>query len=469
MMASSVRNVMADHRSDLAEIRGEVENMRDGLNERLATAGKALSKLSVERTDLQKERTMLKASLADKARVETELRAQLSDLKKKSTAGAGAEERQQSGGASTSSTTAAAAAVEMLNEANAEVARLKGEIASAAEEAAARASAAAAMGSTSLSGDRAAQMSLKGKEAEVAAMREELESQARNHRAQMTELQESCHAKLREMRRVHDAQLAAAKAEQRAPPPPQPPSQLDVDAAAEMTRLRKEHAEEVGALNADVARLKRELEACGERERAGLENAMNLADKERRKLVDGADAERRRFGAERAGLKAELEDASRQLARAKEDAAAAAAEAAAAARSGASASVAGAGGAQLDMEALDLMESQVVKLSNILQERERELAVLQATVEGQCAERHQLIAALQSYHDAAAAHGTGGGGGEQHSQHSSPTSKQQQQQAAAANQSPKSQAAAALANTNLMSPRKIGRKTRPVSMSKAFK
>ena len=74
---------------------------------------------------------MLKASLADKARVETELRAQLSDLKKKSSAGA--EERQQSGGASTSSTAAAAAAVEMLNEANAEVARLKGEIASAAE------------------------------------------------------------------------------------------------------------------------------------------------------------------------------------------------------------------------------------------------------------------------------------------------------------------------------------------------
>ena len=130
-MASSVRNVIADHRSDLAEIRGEVESMRDGLTERLATAGKALSKLSVERADLQKERTMLKASLADKARVETELRAQLSDLKEKSSAGA--DERQQSGGASTSSTAAAAAAVEMLNEANAEVARLKGEIASAAE------------------------------------------------------------------------------------------------------------------------------------------------------------------------------------------------------------------------------------------------------------------------------------------------------------------------------------------------
>jgi hypothetical protein len=34
----------------------------------------------------------------------------------------------------------------------------------------------------------------------------------------------------------------------------------------------------------------------------------------------------------------------------------------------------------------------VVRLSNILQERERELAHLHTTVEGQCAERHQLIA-----------------------------------------------------------------------------
>ena len=49
---------------------------------------------------------------------------------------------------------------------------------------------------------------IKGKEAQVASMREELESQGMNHRTQMTELQESCHAKLREMRKIHDAQLA---------------------------------------------------------------------------------------------------------------------------------------------------------------------------------------------------------------------------------------------------------------------
>lgn len=424
--------------------------MREGLYERFATAGRALEKLSAERMDLRKERNMLQASLADKSRVETELRAQLSNLKKS------AEDVQGERSTSKStSTSGAAAAVDMLHEANAEVARLKAELASAAEEAEARASAAAVMrrnepsGSSSSSGDRAAQMSLKGKEAELAAMREELESQARSHRAQMAELQESCHAKLREMRRVHDAQLTAVT--EKVPPtqtPPPPPSTPAVVDAAEVARLREEHAAEVEALNADVARLRRQVEAAGERERASLDNAMNLADKEKKKLADAAATERRRHGNELAGLKAELEVARRRIVEAEEEAAAARRLAQSASEGRAAA--AGAGGSQLDMEALDLMESQVVKLSNILQDRERELAVLQATVEGQCAERQQLIAALQSYHDA------GGGGGGLQSQQSSPSM-------------PKSQAAAALASTNLLSPRKIGRRLRPVSMSKAFK
>ena len=459
-----MRDALADHRSDLAEIRGEVESMRDGLNERLATASKMLEKLSVERADLQRERTMLKASMVDKTRVETELRAQLSSLKK---AAEGARE------ADATTSSAAAAAVEMLNEANAEVARLKSEKAElerAAEVAAARASSAAAMeASSNASGDRAAQMSLKGKEAELAAMREELESQARVHRAQMAELQESCHAKLREMRRVHDTQLAAAKAEKKeASVPPQ--TQTPAIDAVEIARLREEHAKEVRELNADVAKLRRELEAAAERERAGLENAMRLADKEKKKIVEAADAERRRHESDRAGLESELEDTRRRLAAAEEEAATSAKRLAESTSASQGREAAGnAGGAQLDMEALDLMETQVVKLSNILKERERELAVLQATVEGQCAERHQLIAALQAYHDAAGGgvgpaggHGGGGGGGGGGG-HQQPGSNQ------SSPSKPKSQAAAALANTNLMSPRKIGRRVRPVSMSKAFK
>ena len=300
-------------------------------------------------------------------------------------------------------------------------------------------------------------------------MREELESQARVHRAQMAELQESCHAKLREMRRVHDTQLAAAKAEKKeASVPPQ--TQTPAIDAVEIARLREEHAKEVRELNADVAKLRRELEAAAERERAGLENAMRLADKEKKKIVEAADAERRRHESDRAGLESELEDTRRRLAAAEEEAATSAKRLAESTSASQGREAAGnAGGAQLDMEALDLMETQVVKLSNILKERERELAVLQATVEGQCAERHQLIAALQAYHDAAGGgvgpaggHGGGGGGGGGGG-HQQPGSNQ------SSPSKPKSQAAAALANTNLMSPRKIGRRVRPVSMSKAFK
>lgn len=69
----------------------------------------------MERVDLQKERNMLKASLSDKARVEAELRAQLSSLKKS------AEESSANANTQVASSAAAAAVVEMLNEANAEV------------------------------------------------------------------------------------------------------------------------------------------------------------------------------------------------------------------------------------------------------------------------------------------------------------------------------------------------------------
>ena len=41
------------------------------------TAGKALAKLADERVELQRERNMLKTSLADKARVENELRSEM--------------------------------------------------------------------------------------------------------------------------------------------------------------------------------------------------------------------------------------------------------------------------------------------------------------------------------------------------------------------------------------------------------
>lgn len=156
--AEHVRGALADHRSDLAEMRAEVESMRDGLNERLATAGRALKKLSLERTDLQKESNMLRASLADKARVEAELRAQLSTAKRRN---------DEESEASATTSTAAAAAVDLLNDANAEVARLKAEMAevkNAAAIAEARASATAAVTGSSSGGslsDRAAQMSLK--------------------------------------------------------------------------------------------------------------------------------------------------------------------------------------------------------------------------------------------------------------------------------------------------------------------
>jgi len=70
---------------------------------------------------------------------------------------------------------------------------------------------------------------------------------ARNHRAQMAELQESCHAKLRDMRQVHDTQLAAATKENaEAPAAAAAAAAAAVDAAAaDLARLRADHEEEM--------------------------------------------------------------------------------------------------------------------------------------------------------------------------------------------------------------------------------
>ena len=112
------------------------------------------------------------------------------------------------------------------------------------------------------------------------------------------------------------------------------------------------------------------------------------------------------------------------------------------------------------------------KLSNILRERERELASLRGTVEAQCAERHQLIAALKAYHDAGGvAPALNGSNGSRGVADRSQSPKSPRKEASQSQVTSPSKAAAALASAgaSLVSPRKIGRKVRPVSISRAFK
>ena len=91
--------------------------------------------------------------------------------------------------------------------------RLASDLARAREDAA-RASARVALeradsGPSALA-DRAARVSLSGVSAELAAAREELDASARRHAARLAEVQSSFGAKLRDVRRVHAAQLASA-------------------------------------------------------------------------------------------------------------------------------------------------------------------------------------------------------------------------------------------------------------------
>jgi DNA repair exonuclease SbcCD ATPase subunit len=68
---------LSDHRAELVEVRDEVDSMRRAMDERIATAGKALTRLAAERGDLQRERDLLRQSLAEKSRVAARLRSEL--------------------------------------------------------------------------------------------------------------------------------------------------------------------------------------------------------------------------------------------------------------------------------------------------------------------------------------------------------------------------------------------------------
>ena len=68
---------LSDHRAKLVEVRDEVDSMRRAMDERIATAGKALTRLAAERGDLQRERDLLRQSLAEKSRVAARLRLEL--------------------------------------------------------------------------------------------------------------------------------------------------------------------------------------------------------------------------------------------------------------------------------------------------------------------------------------------------------------------------------------------------------
>ena len=384
---------LSDHRAELVEVRDEVDSMRRAMDERIATAGKALTRLAAERGDLQRERDLLRQSLAEKSRVAARLRSELEqsratneELIAAATLPAAAQTSAQVVDDPTSPPEKSGfrhnlAMAGELRETRAELAALRIKLEDA-EEDAARSSSRAALGSLPAQAEtRALRGELDATRAELVAIKDAFAEAERSWTERSAHLAESSREEIRELRRSHERALAGA-----------------MTATNERDVLTAAHAEETAALRRDAALAAGEFEsamsAATSRETAATEGRREalarLADANvaRDDALDDARVLRGRVVA----LETEFEtrDAERESERAEthrlRDELRSARE------------------TQIlpDLAALDEMESRLTSLATRLREREREVRHLTATVEGQVCERRSLVEELRAAKENAA-------------------------------------------------------------------
>ena len=379
---------LSDHRAKLVEVRDEVDSMRRAMDERIATAGKALTRLAAERGDLQRERDLLRQSLAEKSRVAARLRLELEQARAHNeellaqTLPAALQVATQISDDPTSPPEKSGfrqnlAMAGELRDARAEAAALKAKL-EEAEEDAARHSSRAALGALPYEAEtRALRAELNAAAAELTRAKDAL-ARAEDER---TRSEESHRAEVRELTRRHDDAMAAMAARR-----------SNDDEAAAKRELLRAHAEESAALRAETRDSKAaaaRAEAAAEAARAqlaSLEEAARGRDARVEEVVGVADA-----------LRAELEAE-------KAKAASAAAKAAAETERLRSELVAARHTQILpDLAALDEMESRLHSLAGTLRAREREVASLNGVVEAQVMERRALAEELRVAREEAAA------------------------------------------------------------------
>ena len=372
---------LSDHRAELVEVRDEVDSMRRAMDERIATAGKALTRLAAERGDLQRERDLLRQSLAEKSRVAARLRLELEQARAHNeellaaTLPAALQVATQISDDPTSPPEKSGfrqnlAMASELKDARAEAAALKAKLEQAEEDAARHSSRAALEALPYEAENRALRADLDAGAAELTRLRDAL-ARAEDESAQS---EEAHRAEVRELTRRHDDAMAAT-------------------AAAGATELLRAHAEETAALRAETRDSKTAAKAQAEAQAAKAQLAntqaqlasLEEAARERDARVDEvarvADALRAELEAEKAKAEAteiETERLRSELVVARET--------------------------QIlpDLAALDEMESRLHSLAGSLRAREREVASLNGTVEAQVMERVALAEELRGAREEAA-------------------------------------------------------------------
>ena len=390
---------LSDHRAELVEVRDEVDSMRRAMDERIATAGKALTRLAAERGDLQRERDLLRQSLAEKSRVAARLRLELEQARAHNeellaaTLPAALQVATQISDDPTSPPEKSGfrqnlAMASELKDARAEAAALKAKLEEAEEDAARHSSRAALEALPYEAENRALRADLDAGAAELTRLRDSL-ARAEDESAQS---EEAHRAEVRELTRRHDDAMAAT-------------------AAAGATELLRAHAEETAALRAETRDSKTAAKAQAEAQaaKAQLANTQAQLANTRAQLASLEEAARAQAASlEEAarGRDARVDEVARvaDALRAELEAEKAKAEATRAETERLRSELVVARETQIlpDLAALDEMESRLHSLAGSLRAREREVASLNGTVEAQVMERVALAEELRGAREEAA-------------------------------------------------------------------
>ena len=384
---------LSDHRAELVEVRDEVDSMRRAMDERIATAGKALTRLAAERGDLQRERDLLRQSLAEKSRVAARLRLELEQARAHNeellaaTLPAALQVATQISDDPTSPPEKSGfrqnlAMASELKDARAEVAALKAKLEEAEEDAARHSSRAALEALPYEAENRALRADLDAGAAELTRLRDAL-ARAEDESSQS---EEAHRAEVRELTRRHDdamAATAAAGATELLRAHAEETAALRVETRDSKTAAAKARAE-AQAVRAQLANTRAQLASVEEAARAqaaSLEEAARGRDARVDEVARVADALRAELEAEKAKAEAteiETERLRSELVVARET--------------------------QIlpDLAALDEMESRLHSLAGSLRAREREVASLNGTVEAQVMERVALAEELRGAREEAA-------------------------------------------------------------------
>ncbi|QDZ17547.1 hypothetical protein HOP50_01g00560 [Chloropicon primus] len=379
---SLVKKLLADQREDLEEIRGEVQTYQLSLARALGTAGKSLAGLKEEKSETARMLSFLKQSTEDKEKVEKDLRSGMAEKQAEITrlsGDLGKAKRVEKDW------------TDRLKEQEDKCSDLEKRLEQTArsETEARRRLSITEVSSSSRKEVMSLSSLVEANKVEVERLREELDLQSKSHSLRIAELQESFQAKIRELRRVHGEQIASNR------------SQLEdgirAKLASEATTSAETLAQEKAALETQVGALRAELgnaKAKLSESEKNLETA-RTQEGDARKKTYMVEKQNRTLRAEVDDLKAKsaaadgskkLEEENKSLAgevgrlKAELDAKTKALEEKGAEKEG--------------LSMLDIMEQQLVKLSNLLSAKEEEIEALKLTVERECLERGNLVAEL---------------------------------------------------------------------------